>query len=286
MMHDAEGLDLNYLEHMEHRLAGKEEFVPSSYGDKRKVRRVASMLGIRTSAIYFDGKLSDLEWSKLPDEFVIKPSFASTSIGVYLIQRQADGTYRNLLSGDSVDPVVIEDHLRSISDRFLKDQDAGTFLVEELLRDEQGQTPPKDIRLYSFFGKVGLVIVEDHLTNSYAEAMYFDGDFEPFSDIRARYGIAPKASHLERTADAVRPLNARTLLSAAERISASVPTAFCRVDLYNTPKGVYLGEITFYPGTFYYKDRKIMHDIEADRLGRIWDDAAYRLSLSDLIDSK
>lgn len=277
---------MNYLEHMKQRLAGEELSVPSSYGDKRKVRQVASMLGIRTTEIYFDGKLSDLDWSKLPEEFVLKPSFASTSIGVYLLQRQADGAYLNLLTGAVANTEDIESHLKSISERFLKDEDKGTYLVEELLRDEDGNTPPKDVRLYSFFGKVGMVIMEDHLKNSYAEAMYFDGDFEPFVDIESRYGVASKALHLERISKAVRPPNARTLICAAERISASVPTAFCRVDLYNTPKGVYLGEITFFPGTFYYQDRKIMHDIESERLGRIWDDAADRLVLADLIKSK
>lgn len=277
---------MNYLEHMSQRLNGDEYRVPASFGDKRKVRTIASMLGVRTSEIYFDGLLADLAWSELPAEFVIKPSFASTSIGVYLLSRQDDGSYLNILTGASISIAEVVIHLKAISVRFLGDENVGSFLVEELLRDEDGNTPPRDVRVYSFFGKAGLVLVEDHLTNSYAEAMYFDGDFEPFSDIEERYGVASNAAHLERTIEAVRPSNARSLLMVAERISSAVPSSFCRVDLYSTPKGVYLGEITFFPGTFYYGDRKLMLEKETERLGRLWDDAADRLALSDVLDVK
>lgn len=81
---------------------------------------------------------------------------------------------------------------------------------------------------------------------------------------------------------AVTPANAGEILNVARRVSAAVPSAFVRVDLYDTPKGVYLGELTFYPGTFYYKNRKLMHPMEAERLGRMWDSAAERLAGSSL----
>ena len=42
--------------------------------------------------------------------------------------------------------------------------------------------------------------------------------------------------------------------------------------------GPVLGEITFYPGTFFYKNRKVMAPEEAARLGKMWDAAEKRLA--------
>ena len=271
---------MNYLERMRYRIEGKESPLPAHLGDKRKVREIAQLMGIRVSEIYFDGTLEDVKWSELPSEFVLKPSFASTSIGVYLLRRQDDGTYLNVLTDKVLELAAIEEHLRSVALRFLGDKNGGTYLVEELLRDIDGTTPPRDVRMYSFFGEVGMVLMEDHLNHAHAEAMYFDGDFEPFEDRESRYGVAKGADKLERILPSVRPAEARELLIAARRVSLAIPCSFSRVDFYNTSKGVYLGEITFYPGTFYYKDRKIMHDVEADRLGRLWARAEERLELA------
>lgn len=111
--------------------------------------------------------------------------------------------------------------------------------------------------------------------------MYLDGDFEPFEDRESRYGIAKVADKLEQIHPSVRPAEARELLITAQRVSLAIPCSFSRVDFYNTSKGVYLGEITFFPGTFSYKDRKIMHDVEANRLGRLWARAEERLELAN-----
>ena len=46
----------------------------------------------------------------------------------------------------------------------------------------------------------------------------------------------------------------------------------------DTPAGPVLGEITFYPGTFFYKNRKLMAPEEAVRLGAMWGVAEKRLA--------
>ena len=74
------------------------------------------------------------------------------------------------------------------------------------------------------------------------------------------------------------PEGAEALLAVARRVSTAVPSAFCRVDLYDTPAGPVLGEITFYPGTFFYKNRKLMAPEEAVRLGAMWGVAEKRLA--------
>lgn len=268
---------MDYLTHMQRRLDGHESFVPARLGSKHLVRNFAESIGVWTPTIYFQGPISSLTEDHLPREFVIKPSFASTSIGVMLLRKVDDGSYLNLLDNSTFTFQSMLENCMKVSKRFYNDSSAGNFIVEELLRDEQQQTPPQDIRFYAFQGEIGMVLKEEHLSNKTTKAMYFDGEFLPFPDVTARYSVAPALAHAEQIVEAIPPINWKALLAVAKRISTSVPSAFARIDLYSTQEKIYLGEITFYPGTFYYRNRKLMSASESERLGRLWDRATERL---------
>ena len=267
---------MDYLEHMQQRLNQKEEFVPALLGRKEKVRELARMIGVRTPETFHRGTLAALPVT-LPDEFVLKPDFASTSIGILLLRNLGGDRFLDLVTKAKYSRAELLASCQAIADRFYGEGNTtASFVAEELLKDHDGTIPPPDIRCYMFQGEVGMILMEHHIAGP-AHAMYFDGDFHPFKDLDERYGIAPGAGEMEFIVPAVAPANAREILNVARRVSAAVPSAFCRVDLYDTPKGVYLGELTFFPGTFYYKNRKLMHQKEADRLGRLWDAAAERM---------
>lgn len=272
---------MDYFNHMQQRLANQENFVPGRLGDKKLVRQFADLIGVRTPVIYFRGPLRSLKWSTLPQEFVLKPAFASTSIGVMLLSKGMEDSYVNLLDGSHLTLDDIIEKCEHISTKYYEDAQRGEFIIEQLLRDEHGATPPQDIRFYAFQGEIGMILKEDHLSSGAVQAMYFDGNFLPFSDVKSRYSVADGMGQAEEIVEAVTPENWFGLLAVAKRISVAVPSAFCRIDLYDTPDGVYLGEITFYPGTFYYRNRKIMSQGEAERLGRMWDLAVARLAGSN-----
>lgn len=278
--------ELTYLDRMKIRLEGGEDSVPFFLGAKSRVREIAKLMGIRTPAVYYEGALSGLDWDELPQEFVLKPSFASTSIGVFLLVRDGDD-FRSAISGESITKNQIIEKCGSVSARFFDgDTTAGSFIVEELLRDRDGSTPPKDVRVNAFFGEIGMVYYDDHLSGSVATASYFDGDFQPFADIEDRYSVAKEVEAYHKVVQQPRPASADVILNVAKRISLAIPCAFIRVDLYDTPEGVYLGEITFTPGAFYYKNVKLMLDKENKRLGRIWGAAHERLKTADVVPSK
>lgn len=269
---------MDYLEHLKKRLDDNEAFVPGRLGNKSHVRDFARMVGVATPSLYYEGPLETLSLSSLPMEFVLKPSFASTSIGVLLLQRVAPSLYRDIITEEELTDTDIQAKCETTSLRFLGDKKQGIFIVEQLLRDPNGITPPSDIRFYAFQGIVGMIMKEDHLSQGPTKAMYFDGNFTPFPDIEHRYGVADKMRSIETIVEAERPKNWKALLTVARRISVAVPTAFVRVDLYDTGNTVILGELTFYPGTFYYRNRKIMSNSESERLGHLWDRAEERLN--------
>lgn len=266
-----------YLEHMKMRLAGQESHVPSSLGAKPKVRQFAEMIGIRTPEIYYEGPLESIPWEKLPERFVFKPAFATTSIGVFLVETGEDRKWRDSVTKKPITKEMIIEKSLAVIDRYSSIKTKREFIVEQLLVSHSGLVPPPDVRVNAFFGELGMIYLDDHLSGDISFSSYFDGSFKPFDDIEARYAIAEKAKHRQEIVQAEPTPNADLIIKIAKRISWALPTAFSRIDLYDTPDGVFLGEITFYPGAFYYEDVKLMLPVENERLGGMWDSAIERL---------
>lgn len=266
----------SYLELLKLRLEGHEANVPFFIGAKHQVRKVAKLLGIRTPEIFYTGPLSGVPWDNLPSEFVLKPTFASTSIGIFLVESH-DGAWRDAVSRRPLTKEEIIDKERLVSARFFNGDEAkGDFIVEKLLRDRDGTIPPRDVRVNAFFGEIGMIYLDDHLTGKVATASYFDGNFVPFEDVAQRYGIANGTEERQRIVNSPTPETANEILRVAKLLSLALPTSFARLDFYDTPEGVYLGEITFTPGAFYYRNAKLMHPLEDHRLGVIWKSAIER----------
>lgn len=270
---------MDYLSLMYRRVNGEEDNIPNEIEDKVLVRKFADFIGVITPEIIQVDTLSNIDIHKLPKSFVLKPTFASTSIGVKLLEKEGNGKLKNLITNETVTWESITNECILVSNRFFPDNpNDALYLVEELIYDHDHNTPPQDIRFYCFQGEVGLILKENHLIGTKSQVMYFDGNFLPFPDPKLLYGVAPNASNLEEIIESEVPKNWLKLLNVAKRISVAVPTPFARIDLYDTPKGVYLGEITLTPGTFYYKNRKIISTSENYRLGRMWLDSRQRMA--------
>lgn len=270
---------MNYKQRMRDRLENPRRSVFGQYGlaGKEGAKEFARRIGVRVPETYYRGSLGHLPRT-LPESFVFKPAFASTSIGVRLLESLGDGMLKDIINGQ----VLTRDGLISEAEEIAAKYDvsgaeAAVFILEELLVGTDGRRPPKDVRFYAFQGEIGLILMESHL-DSPARAMYFDGGFRPFKNVHEKYGVAATAKSLEVIEDAIIPENWMELLLVAQRVSVALPTSFCRIDMYDTAGGVCLGELTYTPGTFYYENRKLMSDSESERLGRLWGDADDRLS--------
>ena len=262
---------------MKRRLSGLEKNVPYHLGSKKNIRNFCDLIGINTTKVLQLDTLDNINLDSLPEYFVIKPTFASTSIGVYLLQRSDDGFINLLTHKKYFWDDIIAIYSGVIKIYFPEGNPQATFIIEELLFGQNNELPPQDIRFYAFQGELGMILKEDHMSSGTVKAMYFDHDFLPMSDVHSKYGVADGATSLETIVDAVVPDNWKELLNIAKRVSISIPTAFARIDLYDTPNGVYLGEVTLTPGTFYYHNRKLMSNSESYRLGRLWLEAEQRM---------
>lgn len=236
-----------------------------SINGKDKTHEWARGLGVRVPELvgtYLD--IGDLPWDELPDRFVLKPFRGSTSRGVFVLQKM-DGGWQDLQSGQAVARRDVE---RAYLDLVATNAISAAVLVERMIVDPRFPGfPPIDYKVYTFFGRVGLIAAKSHGWDGQGGSRSAFRVFDPeWRDLGAAFAGVP----LDRTIPA--PVRGAELLELASLISAAVPRAALRVDLFEDADGVVLGEITPEPGG------PVLLRADVDRaLGLLWEEAEARL---------
>lgn len=207
---------------------------------KESQRRLAARLGLPMADVYLAGApldvaLDHVETERL-DRFVIKPDSSHNSIGFRALVRTADG-FRNLRTGQvrRIDQVR-SDLMREYAGRGRPD----AWDLEELLVPPDGAIAAiEDFKFYCFGGRTELIFHGWKLTRKpWKRRMWYSRDWEP---------VTPSLKRPNHTEHRV-PANAARLLEFAEHAAGQLAHPFMRVDLYDTSRGVLLGEFTHGPG--------------------------------------
>jgi TupA-like ATPgrasp len=199
--------------------------------------RLAASHGVRVPEVYAVWRtLGDIDLSGLPDDFVLKSDRGSTSQGVLPLRRRPDG-YELV----STEQVLDEDGPREhLTRRREQGKVGGPYFAEELLDDGSGSALPHDVKVYAFYGEVAQVLVR---------AVPAHGETE---QLRKRYVLPDGADLAEdyplKDASVPLPTHFEETVEVARRLSRAVPFPFVRVDLYDTPGGITMGELTQVPG--------------------------------------
>jgi hypothetical protein len=207
------------------------------------------------------GPLSVLDFSGLPQGFVIKPDWGTNARGVFVLTRNMHQAFEHL-SGVNLKWADVSEHVATIArDQGIK---SDRFLVEEMLC-QPGESPI-DWKFYCFYGIVGLIMQIRRGTEG-KEYMFYDSQWSPLRRIRPSVPI---------TANLPAPFDPEGLLTAASDLSQCLATPFVRVDLYEFDKKVYFGEFTISPG-----GTQLFSGAVDRSLGEHWDRAAARLAVSN-----
>ena len=174
--------------------------------------------------------VAELAALPLPDRWVLKANHASQLVhlgqgrpSVAELERVTDGWL-----APSFQETVFEEWAYEQAERVL--------LVEEWIGDEEGASPA-DLKLYCFDGRVAVIQV--HLDrHTHQTLAYYDPSWRRLPVTTPKTPTAP---------DVPPPAHLTALLEHASRLSAGFD--FMRVDLYDTPQGVYFGEFTPYPAS-------------------------------------
>ena len=197
---------------------------------------VASIIGksyiIPTIGVWDNVK--DIEWEKLPNQFVLKTTHGGGGTGVVICSSRSSFNKEkaisklNLSMKSNTGKVFREKPYYNIKKRIIAEKYISNG-IEEL----------NDYKFFCFNGKVKCFKVDFGRFNKH-HANYYDEKCQllPFGEI----GLEPNYNHHISI-----PANINKMIQIAEKLSQNF--RFIRVDLYNINGNILFGEITFYPGS-------------------------------------
>lgn len=237
--------------------------------DKLRTYDVARAVGVPVPTILGRWDTAEeIDLSGLPEVFVLKANGGAASRAVLPLERLGQDAYRMVSGTEVLDAATVRARTGSL-------QEGGRarppWFAEAFLGDP-AQGLPHDVKIYTFYGVVGHVLVRSvgqHGRSTSTRFSYYDehGTLLPgLSPLAAQEPVPP-------------PPDLEALCEIARTMSMAVSLPFVRVDLYSTPTGPVLGELTLAPGG------KQLYRREHDRkLGKLWESAATRLEVDLLRD--
>jgi len=194
------------------------------------------------------------------DNVVLKPVAAKSGTGVFCIVRE-NGRYLDLRT---MKRFRLEGLRQEARLSYAKLRRADEWMVEELLLPSDGSMRIIDeVKAHCFAGRTELIMQKGEARSGRRGLRFYDRDWQPVET-----GRRPEST----IDDLTPPPNGAALVEVAERASSRIPMPFMRVDLYDTHRGVVLGEFTPGPG-----GRRSFNAEWTERLTRSWREAAERL---------
>lgn len=218
--------------------------------------------------------VDDIDLSDLPETFVLKSDLGSHNRGVLLLRRLPSEGFQSL---DGLNLFTRDEIRGHFASQLPFRRVGGPFFAEELLIPPEGGLLPVDVKISAFYGEIAHVLLR-RVTHpqgmdgpAVAAYKFVDACGDDLGRIRQTNrldaGIPP-------------PANLADMLAQARHLSRALGVPGCRVDLYNTTRGIVLGELTLTPGG--PQEYLPEHDAQ---LGAVWRDAVLRRDL-DLVDGR
>lgn len=254
-----------WQEYMVERIANREEGIPWFLHDKLKCYRFCEENGLATVRVLREFELpEDIDLDGLPEEYVIKPTLQSSTKGVMVLSKTVEGLWDSMSRRIVTVPDIIE------IQRELFDQTKASgkkIIVESKIDDIDGLNIPRDFKAYASGGQISLILEINRNTKP-SSVSWFDGSFDPVIDDRVTCN-----PEFTNRVEAVRPQQWKELLDLATRTSSIIDTPFASIDMYSTPTGPIVGEITLAPGGLYHGKHYSLSKEQQQRMGAMWEEA-------------
>ena len=212
--------------------------------DKVKVKDyVANIIGeghiIQTLGVW--DKPEEIDFDTLPECFVLKTNHSGGSTGIVICRDKASFDRKS----------AINRLKKSLQSKGFYDFREWPYKnVERKVFAEEFVVPPsgvKDLPDYKWFCFNGepcyCQVIQDRTTRETIDFFDINWNHQDFVGLNQLVGVNPQIT--KAIAPPPRPTNLEQQLCIARQLSKGMP--FVRIDLYETEKGVFFGEITFYP---------------------------------------
>ena len=239
---------------------------PNQIARKLKSYSFAQSHGVRIPGLLgLWDEPEDIPWDTLPDRLVIKSHTGAASRGVFPLRR-VDGRWFVVTRPEPVEPTQIVERLTALVSA---GRIGGPFFAQELIGEGRDDTLPTEIRVFGFYGEVGVVNVR-RTTRL--------GDDAGTRTRRFLEDGRPGPLHSRHDEEISLPDVFEAAVDVGRRLSLHIPRAFVRVDLLDGGGEVVFGELTPRPGGPHYFGAE--HDL---LLGELWEKAQARV-LNDVFE--
>jgi len=218
--------------------------------DKYMVREYVKKKGLEHILVNlierFDS-IDEVEWEKLPDQFVIKTTNGGGGLNVVVCNDKKE--------------IDINDLKKKLQCKVFKAGTGGRewayyglkpgIIVEELLVNKVNpKAGINDYKIFCYKGRAKYIVADvdryiGHKRN------FYDRNW---NDLHIESDCPAADTEIEK------PKNLEEMLRVAERLSEDFP--YVRVDLYNVEGKIYFGELTFYPWSGYVQYNPDEFDFE------------------------
>ena len=225
---------------------------------KLKAYSLAAEQGIQHAKIYgIFSRIEFVPWEKLPGQFVIKPQHGCSEKGVFPLVKLPDGKYQDILRNKTMSlKEIIAAYMEGLLPESHVKHSRGLW-IEELLSNPI----PFDWKVFAFNGKAEM-IRQYKRDGKKKICKFWDREWNNIEKIHK------KIYSYEIDNSLPSPKNGPEIIRVAEKISKALNYPFARIDLYETQKGIFIGEVTAHPG------RDIRYtDYWDKRLGECWERA-------------
>ncbi|HEY9468215.1 MAG TPA: ATP-grasp fold amidoligase family protein [Propionibacteriaceae bacterium] len=207
---------------------------------KLAIYEFAASHGVASPQVFATWRsLADIDLDGLPEQFVLKSDGGAASHGVLPLRRLSPGRFVTVDGAQQFTSSEVVDHFaRAAHEKKVW----GIYFAEQFLEQPSGGFIPDDVKIYVAYGRVLQVLlrrVAEHGRDSSVTYKYVTAqgdDLGPITTTRIIDPTIPVPESLPR------------MVETAKHLSMAVGLPFCRVDLYDTTRGVVLGEITRTPG--------------------------------------
>ncbi len=235
---------------------------------KLKAYDFAEKNGVKHAQVYrLFSRIENVYWDVLPEQFIIKPQHGCSTKGTLPLSKTKGGKYKDLLRNKIMTVKQIISYYTEGLQPEAKEKHSRELWIEELLINPL----PYDWKVHTFNGKIG--IIEQFKRDGHIKYhKYWTSEWKNIEN------ICSKIFTYEINNDLPGPLHPEEILETAEKLSKEMAHPYVRIDLYDIPGGVYLGEVTPHPGR-----TCVYLPFWENYLGKMWEQAEKELGYEQRI---
>ena len=183
-------------------------------------------------------RIEDVDWEKLPDQFVIKTQHGGGGLNVITCPNKKELDIKDVVSKLSINHKTVKKRMGGREWAYWGIP-TGIVIEELLINKENPEAGVNDYKIFCYNGNPKYIVVDVDRYIGHKRNFYNTNwkNLHVTSDCQA----------IDRKIE--KPENFDEMLNVASKLSEDFP--FVRVDLYNISGKIYFGELTFYPWSGY-----------------------------------